>query len=143
MFLETIFLIAFNYFLLHFIKNINIIYGIFITLFFLMFIFGNFFHDEHFSENNYFLSWNYKEGDSSIFIISTYITTILTPWQNFRMIGKNLSYHTEKSLNEYVFYWWNTSYLGVYYNNQPNFWFQNFKYISIVFTFLYIVFSYF
>ncbi len=149
MFLETIVLIAFNYFLLHFIKNINIIFIIFFTLFFLMLVFGNLFHhfidvkelflvDDYFPKNNYFLTWQDKDT-STMFMISAYITTIFTPWQNFGMIGKNLSYHTENSLKDHIFHWWNSSYLGIYYNNQPNFWFQNFEYTPIIFTLLYLL----
>ncbi len=117
--METILIIWFNYFLLHFIKNVNFIYAIVIVFFIWELFFGNLFivrihymdlswktHSDEFIPRELYPSWGFNEteGKTTFPIVKTTINSILLPWTSFGVIGKSLSSGGDKLLSQ-KHYW--------------------------------------
>ncbi len=147
-FSETIIIIWFNYFLLHFIKNISFIYGIIFSLFIWTFLFGDLIvapsiYKElpfsSFEENNFYFSWVYNETNNSLPISETklMINSILTPWISFGIIGRWLPTNTNNL--SFDFHWMNISFSSLYYGYQPNWWINHFQFTPFIILLFYIL----
>ncbi len=147
-FSETIIIIWFNYFLLHFIKNISFIYGIIFLLFIWIFLFGNLIVSpstykelpfSSFEENNYYFSWVYNKTNNTLPISETklMINSIFMPWISFGIIGRWLPADTLELQS--IYHWMNINFSSLYFGYQPNWWINHFQFTPFIILLFYIL----